>query len=77
MVHELGPWYLLSRLRSLTGIISSSDGHPLATPDNHVLGCVWCTSIWVSLGLLLCPVIVLVVFAASAVAIVVEERITK
>jgi hypothetical protein len=75
LVYETGPWGILTRLRERTGIVYNSDGSKLAEPDNSVLGCVWCTSVWVALALIVVPVLAVVVLAASAVAIVIEEKL--
>jgi hypothetical protein len=75
LVYEAGPWHMFTRIRERAGFVYNSDGTKLAEPDNNVLGCVWCTSVWVALVLLVVPVLAVVVLAASAVAIVIEEKI--
>ena len=75
MVDEAGPWYILTRVRSMFGIIHDEQGRPIAYPDNSVLACIWCLSPWVGLALLGLPTLVWVVFAVSALAIIIEERL--
>lgn len=75
LVRETGPWRVFTRLRELTGIRHDDEGYPIAVPDGNVLGCVWCTSVWTALVLVWMPAPVLLVFAASAIAIIVNEKL--
>jgi len=77
LVHESGPWGLLAKLRRYTGIVHDDSDRPLAVPDGNVLGCVWCCSIWTAIALLVVPEIVCMVFAVSAIAIIIHERLIK
>ena len=77
LVREQGPWGLLTRLRETTGIVHDEAGRPLAVPDGNVLGCVWCFSVWAAAVLLAVPVIVCMVFAVSAMVIIIHERLVK
>lgn len=77
LVYEAGPWDCLIWLRTKTGIAHDDTGQPIAWPDGNVLSCVWCLSPWVAAGLLLAPITVMVVFAVSTVAILIEERLLK
>ena len=75
LLWETGPWYAITRWRRWLGIEHDEDGKPVSWPDNHVLACLWCTSVWVALVLAVLPPRVAQVFAASAIAILVEEHI--
>lgn len=68
---------MFTRLRGLTGIVHDDSGVPLGVPDGNVLGCVWCVSVWVAAALLVYPVVVWLVLAASAIAIIVNERLAR
>lgn len=76
LVNEAGPWWVLVRLRRRTGIVHDDMGNPIAVPDGHILGCVWCASVWVGLTLLFVPFGIVVVLATSAGAIIVGEKLT-
>ena len=81
LVHsEVGPWRILTHLRSATGVIHDEDGHPKAYPDGNVFECFWCLSVWISI--LLVPFIVWVwpvvlVLAISAAAIWIQLYVTR
>ena len=75
LVRETGPWGVFTRLRKLTGIIHDDAGEPIGVPDGNVLGCVWCTSVWVALVLVWMPAQVLLILAASALAVIVNEKL--
>lgn len=64
------------KLRELTGITHTEDGHVLSYGDWTPLYCVWCTSLWVALVLMFVPLIVLLPLAVSAAAIIVHEKLT-
>jgi len=74
LVHEEGPFRVFVKLRSLFGIIHDDDGTPIAWPDNCLLGCVWCLSVWVAVVFILLPGISYI-FAASAIACFIERLI--
>lgn len=65
------------KLRELTGIVHDDTGLPLGVPDGNVLGCVWCVSVWMAAVLLAMPIVVWLVLAASAIAIIVNERLVR
>ena len=83
LLNERGPWALLARLRALGGVEHDRDGEPVSWPATEVgtlLGCHWCSSVWVGLGLaglyLLAPGLALVLslpLALSAAVILVQE----
>jgi hypothetical protein len=73
LVNENGPWYLFRRLREYVGFKYYPDGDVLVRPDNHVLSCVWCCSIWIALGIPFCPRWIKRLLSLSAAAIVVEQ----
>lgn len=75
LVNEPGPWYVFKRLREQQGFQYYPDGDTLHEPDNHVLGCVWCTSIWVALLLLVVPFPIKNALALSAVACILEGKV--
>lgn len=76
LVQEAGPGRIFIRLREATGIVHTDDGHVLNYGDWTPLYCVWCTSMWLALILMWLPTIVLLPFAASAVAIIIHEKLT-
>ena len=55
-----------------TGVRHDTEGEPIAWPDGSVFGCLWCLSCWVGLLVLFLPTIVLLPFALSCVAILIE-----
>lgn len=73
LVHEDGPWYVFKRLREAVGFEYYDDGAVLREPDNNVLACVWCTSVWVAFGLVLLPRWLRYALSLSALAIGVEK----
>lgn len=77
LVHETGPYWLLTRLRSKTGIVHDETGQPIAWPDNSVLSCIWCSSVWVSIVLMAVPLVMWLIFGVSALAILFNERLNK
>lgn len=70
-MYERGPWAILVKFRSWTGIEHYEDGNPMTRVG--VLGCLWCTSVWVACVLMVVPLIVVAPFAISAGAILVER----
>jgi hypothetical protein len=74
LVYEPGPLDLLWRLRVLTGVECDQDGHPVSWTNRTPLGCIWCTSVWVALVLVLLPIQVSYVFGLSAIAMWLEEH---
>lgn len=86
-VRETGPFNLFVKIRKLAGIIHDENGTPVGIPDGFfagILSCVWCCSIWLSIGMtifwLFFPEPSLkfsVVFAFSAVAILIDTAINK
>ena len=49
LMWERGPFDIITKLRELTGIEHDEDKEPSSWPDNHVLGCFLCLSIWTAL----------------------------
>lgn len=74
LAREEGPWGVLARLRDLVGFRwdEQSQRYP-ATELAKMMDCVWCSSIWISIGAALFlwdwPTAILYGLAASAVAI--------
>lgn len=77
LVNEYGPFGVFMRLRELAGIEHDSAGVPNVQPVNNVLSCIWCTSVWVALPMLLLPKRVSHALAISTIAIIVAERGVK
>lgn len=53
LVHEDGPFFVFKRLREITGIAHDENGDVFEVPETFwaiLFSCVWCCSIWVSLG---------------------------
>jgi hypothetical protein len=74
LVHEIGPFRLFTEIRKLNGIEHDVDGFPEVTNYDQVLSCIFCTSVWTSIILMLMPKPVVNVLAISAVAAVLEEK---
>ncbi len=74
LVNERGPYDILTLLRVQCGFEYDLDFNKLSAPDNHVLSCVWCVSVWVGGVLVLLPSWLSVPFALSAVTVLVEEN---
>lgn len=74
LVNEMGPYYVFRRMREAAGFAYYPDGDVLRRPDNHVLSCVWCTSLWLAFGVGFLPKWLRRGLALSAVAIIVEEH---
>ena len=72
-VYEEGPFKLFVRIRELFGIKHDSDNIPIAWPDNCVLTCVWCFSVWVAFILYFLPIQISIILAVSAMACFLEE----
>jgi len=65
LVHEEGPFGIFERMRGDSFAI----GNPLV--------CVWCTSVWVALALLVLPQWVSRWFAISALAVILDGKISS
>lgn len=66
---------MFKHIRESFGFLYYDDGDVLARPDNHVLSCVWCCSIWVALlGTPILPDWIKRALALSAVACVLDDR---
>jgi hypothetical protein len=79
LVREDGPNQVLRKLRERTGITywsTTSDGIQ-SYPAWNPLVCIYCTSVWVALCSLVIPRQVLILFAGSALAIVLDDSRTK
>lgn len=74
LVHEEGPSQVFMKLRERTGI-EHEDGIPIVVPSGNVLGCLWCTSVWVSIGMIFVPPLVRQILAVSALAIFFERKL--
>lgn len=68
-VEERGPFDIFTRVREAFGFEHDEDGKVIVAPDNHLLGCVWCFSVWVGAVLCILPAPLSRPFAASAMTI--------
>lgn len=75
LVHERGPGSVFVKLRSWTGIIHDEAGSPIAIPDSSVLGCIYCTSVWVAVLMLAVPFVVVLVLAISTFSIAIHKKV--
>lgn len=73
LVREDGPFKLASKLRDVSGIQHDDEGRIFSYPDWNPLHCVYCTSMWVAIGLYFVPRIVLRTLAASGIAVIIEK----
>lgn len=72
LTSEEGPFNIFVRLREAAGI-SHTDNFPIWKSGN-ILACLWCTSVWVAIGVLMLPKSVVRVFALSAIAVLVDKN---
>jgi hypothetical protein len=77
LVHEVGPFGILTRIRKVTGIEHDAEGFPSVWHSNNMLSCVWCTSVWVGLIFLFVPKCICELLSLSAIACILEERYGK
>lgn len=78
LVRENGPFGIFMRFREWSGIVYDDEGEMVSWNDKTPLVCIYCTSIWAALGLLLLPIKVKDVLAVSGLASVVfkwQERL--
>jgi hypothetical protein len=78
LVNERGPYNMFVGFRERLGYEHDESGKPSAWPGGwrEVFSCVWCLAIWTSLlmwGLWELEELIVVVWAAAAMAIVVER----
>lgn len=73
LVREDGPFEVIKQFRELTGIEHDEDGN-IVEVGNSPLGCIYCTSVWVALALLILPDWISKWLAISGVALVIEKR---
>lgn len=74
LVLESGPWHIFTKLRSSRGIGHDGD-EAVSWPDGEVLACVWCTSTWVAIMIMVLPIIVILPFSLSCLAIAINGSI--
>lgn len=77
LINERGPFDLVTKFRSATGVEHDVTGRPVSYPDNHVLECIWCTTIWAGIGFALLPKQLSFIekaLAVAAVAVLIEDR---
>lgn len=77
LTSEDGPYYVFQKIRERCGFEYDDVGSLISYPSNHVLSCNWCTSFWTAIILLIVPLVLLVPFAVSAGAIVVDRVVNK
>ena len=75
LVSERGPFDMFIKLRNKMGFVHDDAGHVIGRPDGNVLSCLWCTSIYVALGLHFLPIQISYVLAISTVAIITSEKL--
>ena len=75
LMFEVGPWRMLTNVRSWFGVRHNDDGTVLAVSDDNVFSCFWCFSIWAGIWLALLPWWVSAPFALSALAIFIQLRL--
>ena len=73
LVEEDGPFMVFHKLRLGTGILYDGDGEVYYHPIWNPLYCIWCSSIWVGLGMLVAPGWLVKWLAYSGVAMVIES----
>lgn len=75
-MYEPGPFKVFTRIRG-SRFVHDEDGYTEGAPASHILGCVWCLSVWVACILIVLPQIVSLVFAVSAGSIIVNGVIKR
>lgn len=73
LINERGPFDVLTELRSQFGVRHDYEGRPISWPDNSLLECVWCLSVWVGLLFTLAPTKMSLPFAFSGATILLEN----
>ena len=73
-VYESGPFSLFVKLREATGIEHDEQGAQIKWPDESVLHCVWCLSVWFAFILTFLPIKVSEIFAVAGVAAFLESK---
>lgn len=74
LTQEAGPFDIFIRLREHLGISHDEFGKPIAWPDGSVLACLYCTSVWIALLMLVIPKWAVRILAYSGAAIMVEAQ---
>ena len=85
LVNEAGPWDIFHLLRRKAGITYDQYSHKVTDNElGRMLLCSWCTSMWVSFGVVLVwavlpdwGIYLFLPFALSSVSIVVQEALDK
>ena len=77
LVKEEGPYKVFQKLREATGIIHDDEGRVLATPDNNLLSCVWCVSVWIAAISLIVPSWLTRALALSTIVIGLDGAIAE
>lgn len=80
LVFEAGPWDIFHWLRRKAGITYDRHSQKIANNElGRMLLCPWCTSMWVSFGVVLIwavgGTVVLLPFALSAISILAQETL--
>lgn len=77
--YERGPFDIFLRLRERLNVTHDDSGVPISWPDGFItslVSCVWCLSLWTALGLwgiYQWNHVVVIILAASAIAISIEQ----
>lgn len=77
LTNETGPFMLFTKLRTATGIKHDEFGYPIAFPVGNVLSCLYCTSVWMALLLLVSPRWLVNLFAISGIATIADKALEK
>jgi len=87
LVHERGPFDVFLKIRKLADIVHDENGNAVIVPNTFlggVLSCVWCASVWIAFFMTIfwninhdLSLKFSVLFAFSAVAILIEEHLKR
>lgn len=83
LAEESGPWAIFVALRAMFGIEHDGDGKAVSWPTSGLgaaFGCVFCLSLWIApivLLLLIVAPVVAWILAASAGAIIIQEKVIQ
>lgn len=74
LVREAGPFNVFGKLREATGIEYDDNGELSVWNPANPLACMYCTSVWVALGITFLPCAVVRVLAISGLAVLIEKH---
>jgi hypothetical protein len=77
LVRETGPYDAFARLRLATGIEYGLDGQVISYPPYNPLHCVYCTSVYTAIAVLLMPRWLRTLLSVSGMATLIEACVVE